>query len=329
VWAPDGRLYFEDSASGEVKVLDVKTGTASTFASGVLWYAPSISPDGHWVAYSTTKISDPTGQATVMLRDLRATAPASQVGSGVAQFTGVDTLWLVDSNICVEACQPVINGKVSMLPVGTKTPTPVPIGGSTALALWFSRSPLASPQPTPSGTKTAVFHAWNSDGTLAAGVQQRQVLQGTCTGGSEKLARGLRCTSGNGIFDPCFLSPMDPAKVACINSPWAGDADVLTLPGAQSPPPSQTDAELIASGSVWAIELTDSRRCDFATGATAAVGNTRLNYPCSDNSGLWGMPDRGQSPWSILYSPPGTQVDSDAFHANPGLKPVTIAMVWL
>ena len=154
VWAPDGRLYFEDSASGDVKTLDVKTGTASTFASGVFWYAPSISPDGHWLAYATrpkvTGQPSPTllAQPGLMLRDLRATTPASQVGTGVAQFTGVDTLWLVNTNFDLEFSRLVpADGKVSMLQVGSQTPTQVPIGGSTALALSFSRSAGPSPKP--------------------------------------------------------------------------------------------------------------------------------------------------------------------------------------
>jgi hypothetical protein len=55
----------------------------------------------------------------------------------------------------------------------------------------------------------------------------------------------------------------------------------------------------------WAIELEDGRRCVFASGATDVAEGKRLNYICGTrNEELWGFPDCGNEPWTILAAPP-------------------------
>lgn len=55
----------------------------------------------------------------------------------------------------------------------------------------------------------------------------------------------------------------------------------------------------------WALELSDGLRCLFADGATNVIEGQRLNYFCGSASkeGLWGLPDRTSTPWTILIAP--------------------------
>ncbi len=128
---------------------------------------------------------------------------------------------------------------------------------------------------------------------------QRTRAADSCSGSYvNQQVSALRCFSGNNIYDPCFLSPVDDDEALCIGSPHSRtgirlrgilDADDGTRSDGSSRMP-------------WAIDLRGGQQCTFASGATGGRGSRRLNYICSDSSFLWGSPRRRTRFWTILRS---------------------------
>lgn len=113
-----------------------------------------------------------------------------------------------------------------------------------------------------------------------------EVQEGTCFTSSIAAPRAgaWRCMVENTIHDPCFTAA-DGATLVCGADPIEGTAGFqlkLTepLPAADLP----TDLPPMA----WLLRLSDGSVCNFATGATGAVGDKRANYLCSDQSVILG-----------------------------------------
>ncbi|MFQ5812503.1 MAG: hypothetical protein ACE5I2_04855, partial [Anaerolineae bacterium] len=82
----------------------------------------------------------------------------------------------------------------------------------------------------------------------------------------------------NGIFDPCFALE-DGEVIVCGANPVTGEAG-LKLNLTEPLPEPELPAE--PANNAWLVELADGTICGFATGATGAVGEKRINYLCAD-----------------------------------------------
>ena len=119
----------------------------------------------------------------------------------------------------------------------------------------------------------------------------RQV-SGSCFSSSLAATRSdaFRCMSGNAIFDPCFTVPNNTSAVICVQNPLDSSTFVqmnLTQP---LPAPEPVPAERHA----WFLQMADQTVCNFATGATGPVNGQRINYFCSDQWVIAGLPTTGQ-----------------------------------
>ena len=143
--------------------------------------------------------------------------------------------------------------------------------------------------------------------------------QAGCSQGSNRLARqdAYRCytttaSGGGNVFDPCF--PLDTdLGLACPSDPWGTDWVFVSLvgnAGVANPPTTH--------GLPWGIEIASGIKCTQMGGATAAIGNQRMNYSCTNGSYLWGDPSRG-STWHINLS---TQYPTGSLHS------VALRQVW-
>jgi hypothetical protein len=179
-------------------------------------------------------------------------------------------------------------------------------------------------------TTIVIYHPWMRDGVLVSRLNAVGTVNGQCPLRALDDSRAWRCfgATNNRVYDSCFTSPIDASLLACIEAPWKREADLLRVPSPlpQNPP---EDSDVNTQGVVWALELTDGRRCGFISGATAAFGDLRLNYVCPDGTSLWGEPNRSRAVWTILASPSGTNYeDEPAFHANPRLFAVAVKTAW-
>jgi hypothetical protein len=199
-------------------------------------------------------------------------------------------------------------------------------------------TPQAVPTPVETPPTTIIiYHPWTRDGGLIGGLGVAHTVDGQCPLRSADNNQAWRCFGTTNtwlagqavrlVYDSCFLSPIDTSLLACIEDPWQREVELLRVP---SPLPQGAPDYNGAnpSGVVWALELTDGRRCGFISGATAAIGDKRLNYVCPDGTSLRGEPDHSKAVWSILASPPGTNVDDPAFHTNPQLFPLAVKTAW-
>ncbi|GCE22837.1 hypothetical protein KDK_66370 [Dictyobacter kobayashii] len=103
-----------------------------------------------------------------------------------------------------------------------------------------------------------------------------------------------RCAVVNTIYDPCFSSPTQHNYVICDASP-TGDVRGLkvTLAGAL-PVTTATSSD----AQPWVLLLPDGVSCTFLTGATSVINNERVNYGCTNNATIVGLPTQG-TVWTV------------------------------
>lgn len=109
-----------------------------------------------------------------------------------------------------------------------------------------------------------------------------------------------RCTVGDIIYDPCFSLTSQPISVICDASP-AGDTRGLKFSLASSLPSTTATAADIQP---WVLQLSDGVYCTFATGATWLVDNERVDYGCTNNTAIAGLPKQGTI-WTAKVVPLG------------------------
>jgi hypothetical protein len=170
-------------------------------------------------------------------------------------------------------------------------------------------------------TTVTIYHAFASSGLIVPHVR---VVSGYCWTQSGTSGRydAWRCFVGNFIYDPCFSSPLQNAKVVvCPHPPNdTGVAIRLTRPlpasFAHTPPTKHLPP--------WIVQTTSGQVCQFASGASAIDHGVRENYFCGGSNGmaLWGYPDRQTEPWTIMETP------SDASNLS-GAKRVALSRVWI
>lgn len=132
---------------------------------------------------------------------------------------------------------------------------------------------------------------------------------GTCFAGSlADPGRGdaYRCSSGNRIYDPCFLAAADLSAVACVQTPWTNETTLLSL--ADALPSRNENRPPLLEALPWGLELANGAFCGVAsTGAGGAIAGERINYACTfaDGSGagqVVGEIDRSQANWRVFLT---------------------------
>jgi serine/threonine protein kinase len=205
------------------------------------------------------------------------------------------------------------SGKSSVLPTRPASPANT---ASATTAKTSTPSPTRSVTPAP---RTAVqITRWGHATTPPKETVYLSQPDGGCPQ-SNVLARqdAFRCyttpkSDGGNIADPCF--PMDDGTGAmCPSAPWSTEWVFVSFVGngPVADPPTST-------GLPWAIEIASGVRCTQMGGATAAIGDKRMNYACPNGSYLWGDPSRG-STWHIDLS---TKYPGGSLHS------VAIREVW-
>ncbi len=197
----------------------------------------------------------------------------------------------------------------------TTTTTQPPVGTvSTTTTAPTTTSTAAAPATNPSSTVIEVFAPWTTGGGLAPGIQVAANLNdGSCSAGS--LADGAnqnawRCSSGNGVYDPCFAPPdaTNVTQVACAPSPWSS-VDMLTL---VQPLPSSSTGISGSTGSTpvpWFMQLANGDTCGRTTETASTAGSPNLSYGCQ--SGVASTLNTSTEPWTIKYLPSNSDVSSD------------------
>jgi hypothetical protein len=105
---------------------------------------------------------------------------------------------------------------------------------------------------------------------LSIGMAVTEKVNGNCfTGSLASPSRpdAWRCSSGNGILDPCYQRILgDEKQLACpVGGPWPANVVLLTL---TQPLPSEPRKEISRENVLpWALELTNGMRCTMFTGA--------------------------------------------------------------
>jgi hypothetical protein len=169
-------------------------------------------------------------------------------------------------------------------------------------------------------TEVRIFSALNGNNEPSVPVGERD--SGECWATSAPLAgRGdaFRCSAGNQILDPCFLTN-DDSRVLCVGSPWEHSSTELTLDAPISVGAQSDTVQDSTIGSPWALVLADgNQRCTATGGATKTLAGKRLNYTCEDSgTQLWGEPDRTAATWKVFAS------TGD----DPTLKQMDVAVAW-
>jgi hypothetical protein len=169
-----------------------------------------------------------------------------------------------------------------------------PVGGSFAAPEQKLFAPYdESGQLVGTATQTATGQCWTSSITIP-------------------IAGVYRCIADNTIYDPCFAPSVDtkPLTVTCYADPWsAGTTMTLTkaLP---------TDHLILKAGDPWALELDNSSRCVFQTGALAELDGNTLDYRCTGGD-VASLQTSLDGVVSVLYGP-----------ASGPLAPAGIKVAW-
>jgi hypothetical protein len=125
-------------------------------------------------------------------------------------------------------------------------------------------------------------------------VPSGEAQAGRCWTGSLAVARdnAWRCMVGNQIYDPCFAVGGNSAIVCGADPITNKPGFVVNLTEPLPAPDVPAQAKENYTG--WLVQLADGTVCNFATGATTGVNGERLNYLCSNKTGLLGDLHPGQ-----------------------------------
>jgi hypothetical protein len=173
-------------------------------------------------------------------------------------------------------------------------------------ALIAHAGPVASSAEQPSRpyrTQIKLLTPFDPSG-LSIGMAVTEKVSGTCfaaSAASSTRPDAWRCSSGNGILDPCYQRILgDEKQLACpVGGPWPANVVLLTL---TQPLPSDPRKETSRADALpWAIELTNGQRCTLFTGAMPPVAGMRINYGCPGGFQVVGDIDRSQPLWRVFF----------------------------
>jgi len=141
---------------------------------------------------------------------------------------------------------------------------------------------VAADAPGGGRTQIKLLTPFGQNG-LSIGLAVTQRVNGDCFApsvASPSRPDAWRCSSGNGILDPCYQRILGGEnQLACpVGGPWPANVVLLTL---TKPLPSEPRKESGRDTTLpWALELANGLRCTLFTGATAPVAGMRINYGC-------------------------------------------------
>jgi hypothetical protein len=161
----------------------------------------------------------------------------------------------------------------------------------------------ADPSTAPSRTQIKLLTPFGPAG-LSIGMAVTERVNGMCfaaSAASSSRPDAWRCSSGNGILDPCYQRILgDEKQLACpVGGPWPANVVLLTLP--QSLPTEPRKETNRADTMPWAIELANGQRCSLFTGAMPPVAGMRINYGCPGGFQVVGDIDRSQPVWRVFF----------------------------
>jgi hypothetical protein len=167
-----------------------------------------------------------------------------------------------------------------------------------------ARRAMAGDSPTrESRTQIKLLTPFGPNG-LSIGMAVTEKVSGKCFAASlasSSRPDAWRCSSGNGLLDPCYQRIMgDEKQLACpVGGPWPANVVLLTL---NQPLPSEPRKEVSRADVLpWALELANGQRCTLFTGATAPVAGMRINYGCPGGFQVVGDIDRSQPVWRVFF----------------------------
>jgi hypothetical protein len=147
---------------------------------------------------------------------------------------------------------------------------------------------VAAEQPAaPAGTQIKLLTPFGSAG-LSIGMAVTEKVNGSCfTSSSASASRpdAWRCSSGNGILDPCYQRILgDEKQLACpVGGPWPANVVLLTL---TQPLPSEPRKDISRGDTLpWVIELANGQRCTLMTGAMPPAAGMRSTMDARRLSG--------------------------------------------
>jgi hypothetical protein len=161
----------------------------------------------------------------------------------------------------------------------------------------------AEQPPMPSRTQVKLLTPFGPAG-LSVGMAVTEKVSGKCfaaSAASPSRPDAWRCSSGNGILDPCYQRILVADKqLACpVGGPWPANVVLLTL---AQPLPSEPRKETSRAEALpWAIELANGQRCTLFTGAMPPVAGMRINYGCPGGRQVVGDIDRSQPLWRVFF----------------------------
>jgi hypothetical protein len=209
---------------------------------------------------------------------------------------------------------------------------------AVAMALLFVAAGCASSAPqalalkastTTATSRTTVitYEPFTRSGAVAPGIDVvGKSSDADCYIGAISTPRrdAFRCaTSQNLLYDPCFLDPAGPPRLACWRGPGPSPV-VLVTPKRPFPQLANHGSANVTSGSPWLIKLSDGQLCVDDTGASLyfpSIG--RANWDCPHGLG-WGTIHRDGQDWSMSYS----SLASALGHRAPKITDIPIATAW-
>jgi len=178
------------------------------------------------------------------------------------------------------------------------------IGLMLAAALGVRPTARAAEQPAaPNRTQIKLLTPFGPAG-LIIGMAVTEKVKGSCfTSSSASGSRpdAWRCSSGNGILDPCYQRILgDEKQLACpVGGPWPANVLLLTL---TQPLPTEPRKEISRADTLpWALELANGQRCTLMTGAMPPVAGMRINYGCPGGFQVVGDIDRSGPMWRVFF----------------------------
>jgi hypothetical protein len=118
------------------------------------------------------------------------------------------------------------------------------------------------------------------------------------------------CTGESGqIYDPCFenpfLSPDEPAELACVTDPFSTEVVVLivedALPREKEAPAGLGQDPFAPWDLPWALELANGDHCMLLHGTLYQLAGQVVYYSCEQNGAVLGVVDHGQPVWTVNY----------------------------
>jgi hypothetical protein len=161
----------------------------------------------------------------------------------------------------------------------------------------------AEPPAAPSRTQIKLLTPFGPTG-LSIGMAVSEKVNGSCfmsSNGSASRPDAWRCSSGNGILDPCYQRILgDEKQLACpVGGPWPANVVLLTL---TQPLPTEPRKEISRANTLpWALELANGQRCTLMTGAMPPVAGMRINYGCPGGFQVVGDLDRSGPVWRVFF----------------------------